>query len=274
MNAIIVLLAVLATQTAPATTTTTTATTPELRERLLVYGLKADGVDDRIVKSIERSIVSAAVDAGYDAISTQDIATLLDIEASRQAAGCDGESSCVAELAGGLGAKLVVTGTVVRLDDARFELSLTLLEQNATTVRNRATTDAASAAGLRDLTAETARRLLGAPAAPAPVAIDNTGAVVVVVVGAVAAGLGVVGVVGGGLQYLNAKTNEGYAQAAADAYDASGTSSDLRQLGDANAAYTQRAAAWNTWGAAATVIGGVLVVGGAVVTVMGIVALE
>ena len=269
MNTLLALLAVLATQGPP--TATTTAATPELRERLLVYGLKADSVDDRIVKSIERAVVSTAVENGYETISTQDIAAFLELAATQQVAGCEGEASCMAEIADGLGANLVITGTVVRLDERRYELSLVLLEQNGTMVRSRALVDAESANALRDLAPETTRQLLGAIPLPP---IDNTGAVMLMATGGTAVGLGAVGLVFGGLEYINARLNADYALEYATRYDEKHNADDLQKLKETNALYVQRQTAWNQWGWPVAAVGTGLVVAGAVAVVVGIVALE
>ena len=262
---------VLSTATTTTTTTATTATTaPELRERVLVYGLKAEGVDERVVKSIERVIVSTAVAAGYEAISSQDIATILDIEATRQAAVCGGESSCVAELAGGLGAKLVVTGTVEQLDARRYELSLTLLEQNATTVKGRANVDAPSPSALRDAAAETTRKLLGIAVA----VVDNSRMTTLWIGGAVAAGVGIAAAVVGVLPLTNALTNAGYARDAADAYADSGAAEDLAKVDTEHRRYGRHAERWNTWGWPVAAVSGALVVGGVAAVVVGATGLE
>ncbi len=270
MIAAVLLTATLFAAAAPAPSTSTAAT-PELRERLLVFGLKAEGVDQRIVQSIERAIVKSAVDAGYDAISSQDIATLLDIEANRQAAGCDGESSCVAELAGGLGAKLVVTGSVVKLSARRYELSLILLEQNATTVKNRASVDADSSAELRELAGGTAARLLGAADAASS---DHSSAVVWIGGGSGAVVAGAVGVVFGALQLKNAAEAFDAVNAAADAYKDNDSRSNLNDLADANAGYRKWSGNWNSWGAPMAVIGGAVAVAGVVGIVIGVTELQ
>jgi hypothetical protein len=240
-------------------------------ERLLVFSLNAEGVDARLVRSIERAVVQAADDAGYDALSNQDIASVLDIEAAKQAAGCEGTSSCLAEIAGGMGASLVVTGTVVALDASHFELSLTLLGDNATRVVARASGTASSTGGLRDEATRTANRLWAAArdGDPSSSSSDHTGAVVWI-------GAGTVGVVGGAvvgvlgaLNAINAVNAKAATERAATAYTTSGLESDAAAVVAGNKAYSAAQQAWNSWGLGVTIAGGALVVGGLVAAGVG-----
>lgn len=249
-------------------TTAPTATKAVEERRLLVFSFAGEGVEPRVVRSVERAVVQAADDAGYEALSNQDIAAVLDVEAAKQAAGCDGASSCMAEVAGGMGASLVVTGTVVALDASHFELSLTLLGDSATRVVARANGTASSAAALRDEATRIANRLWGAARDDeddtASSSSDHTGAVVWI-------GAGTVGVVGGaivgvlgGLNAINAANAQAAANDAADRY-ANGDDGAATEVAAANAAITT----WNSWGLGATIVGGVVVVGGLVAAGVG-----
>lgn len=277
MNVLLLLLLAATSPASASATTTTSAATLDAR-RLLVFSFAGEGVEPRVVRSVERAVVQAADDAGYEALSNQDIAAVLDVEAAKQAAGCEGASSCMAEVAGGMGASLVVTGTVVGLDATHFELSLTLLGDSATRVVARASGTASSAAALRDEATRTANRLWdearagadGKSNAVAASSSNHTGAVVWI-------GAGTVGVVGGaivgvlgGLNAINASTAEAAATAAAAAYEKSGSDSDAADVAAANAAYTNAQNAWNSWGLATTIAGGVIVVGGLVAAGVGV----
>ncbi|HEY1100167.1 MAG TPA: hypothetical protein VGF99_14620, partial [Myxococcota bacterium] len=164
-------------------------TTPPPRERLFVQPLKADDVDGRVARSIERSIVEAAVAAGYDALSSTEVALMLDAEAQRQLLGCDGETSCLAELLDGLGTRHLVAGTVVRLDDRHFELALALLDKGGAVVVRRSAVAADSAAGLRDRARGAADQLFN-PMTPSMRPVVIGAGVGGIVVGAVVAGIG------------------------------------------------------------------------------------
>lgn len=69
-------------------------------------------------------------------LSTVDVRQVLALEEQKQLAGCD-EASCLAEIAGALGAEEVVFGDIVLLDE-RFLLTLNLLDVRANESKGRA----------------------------------------------------------------------------------------------------------------------------------------
>lgn len=86
-------------------------------------------------------------DKRVEVVSAGEVRRALEFEGQRQELGCSTES-CLAEIAGALGADLVVFGDVGRLDD-RVVLSLNLFDaKNGTTV-GRAIADAESVGALR-----------------------------------------------------------------------------------------------------------------------------
>lgn len=110
----VVLLAI-ATQTA--NPTLTTPTTQRLRLLVLDFTAESD-VGAGLVNSIG-SLVSAEI-ATYpdlDVIANADVRRMVELEGARQQSGCS-EASCLAELAGALGARLVVFGSVGTLGSA------------------------------------------------------------------------------------------------------------------------------------------------------------
>lgn len=60
-------------------------------------------------------------------ISTKEVQSLLGLERQKQMLGCGEQGSCLAELAGALGAKLVLSGTVGRLGEV-YQLTLQMLD--------------------------------------------------------------------------------------------------------------------------------------------------
>jgi len=83
------------------------------RVRLLVLDLAAEGgVDPSLVRTVA-ALVSAdlATYRDLNVIDGADVKTMMELEGERQQVGC-GDSSCLAELAGALGARLVVFGSV------------------------------------------------------------------------------------------------------------------------------------------------------------------
>jgi hypothetical protein len=185
-------------------------------------------------------VAEAAAAIDVDVISRQDVAALLDVEAARQAMTCTGESACLAEFAGGLGARRVITGVATLLGDD-VEVALTLLDTHGATVL-----------------APSTGRLFGVEPPPPPG--PHMG---LLIGGGVAGAVGLVGALGflplaGALQ---ATTD---ADTAADRYARSGSLADLDALFEVSARRDANIAAWNSWGVASVVGGAALVTGGVV----------
>jgi TolB-like protein len=96
------------------------------------------GVDERIASLITSSIAKAVQDrTGAEVISSREIAVALSFERQRQLMGCSGDSSsCAAELAGALGATLVVSGTVAKVGES-FVMSAQLLDLSSAKTLHR-----------------------------------------------------------------------------------------------------------------------------------------
>jgi hypothetical protein len=72
-------------------------------------------------------LASALHDRGLDVISSQDIVALLGVERQKQLLGCSDESStCSMELANALGAELVLTGAIAKLETT-YQVNLRVL---------------------------------------------------------------------------------------------------------------------------------------------------
>lgn len=241
-------------------------------ERLFVFAFKNDNVDARIVAALERDVAEEAGAYGYDAVSSQDLASMLDVEAARQAAGCIGEASCLSEIAGGLGAAFVITGTVAKLDATQTEVALVLLDRTGSSVLGRSSASGGDLDTLRSNTRRAARQLWGvtdgAPEAKGGGGSTGGLGLGLMVGGGIAAALGLVGAVGF-LPLANALSAESNVNTAAAAYEKSGRRSDLQTTFDEAATRDAAAADWNTWGLAAVVTGGILVVGGLVAVGVG-----
>lgn len=90
------------------------------RHSLLVLDLEPIDVDVDKMKIINGTVVDVL--SGYAAleiIAQGDIRQMVDFEAEKQAMGCD-TTSCLAEIAGAMGASYVLFGRVGRLDDVLF----------------------------------------------------------------------------------------------------------------------------------------------------------
>ena len=139
---------------------------------------------------------SALGDRGLSVITSQDIATLLGVERQKQLLGCgEDSSSCMVELASALGAQLVLSGSIAKLETT-YQVSLRVLQSADGKVvakeAVRAETQEQLLVALDDAAASLARQL--EPKAPAGSArrvawIPAVGAGVFVVLGSVLLGL-------------------------------------------------------------------------------------
>ncbi|MDP1917049.1 MAG: hypothetical protein Q8L14_12420 [Myxococcales bacterium] len=141
---------------------------------------------------------SALRDRGLSVISSQDIATLLGVERQKQLLGCGEDSSnCMVELASALGAQLVLSGSIAKLETT-YRVNLRVLQSSDGKVVAQQAVGAESQeqllVALDDAAASLAAQLQpGAPRASARVRsfawIPAAGAGAFVVVGGVFLGL-------------------------------------------------------------------------------------
>jgi TolB-like protein len=98
--------------------------------KLLILPMKAEaGVEEATGKLLDDVLaVAFARYAGIESISQHDVTEMMDLEAERQAAGCD-EASCLAEIAGAMGARYVVSGRIGKLG-SRFSFTLSLFDSS------------------------------------------------------------------------------------------------------------------------------------------------
>lgn len=139
---------------------------------------------------------SALRDRGLSVITAQDIATLLGVERQKQLLGCgEDTSNCMVELGSALGAQLVLTGSIAKLETT-YQVNLRVLQSADGKVvaqqAVRAETQEKLLAALDEAAGSLARQL--EPRAPAGSArnvawIPAVGAGVFVVVGSVFLGL-------------------------------------------------------------------------------------
>jgi len=129
----------------PAPTTTTTppaAVKPAAvgRARVLVMDLKASEVPPTTVETVTNIIVSGlSTYETLDVISGEDVKKLVELEATRTTMGCNEDASCLAEIAGALGAQLVVFGAVGKLGDATV-ITLNLFDSQKAQALGRVST--------------------------------------------------------------------------------------------------------------------------------------
>jgi TolB-like protein len=105
---------------------------------VLVMNLEANHVDANTVNTLQ-SLLTFHLDRypSFGVMGGQDVRRMLDLEAQKESAGCDDESACVAEIADALGAELVVTGEVGRIQ-SKLILNLNLIDSKKQAVVGRA----------------------------------------------------------------------------------------------------------------------------------------
>jgi TolB-like protein len=95
----------------------------------------------------------------FDVISQREIATLVSLERQRELLGCnDQASSCLSELAGALGAKYVVSGTVTRIG-AEWRVAIQILQSAQAKAAAREMASAPSEEALTQMSRDLALRL-------------------------------------------------------------------------------------------------------------------
>ncbi len=108
--------------------------------RVLVLDLGGD-VDEEDRRSITALVAKDIARAGLEVISGDDLRNMVALEGEKQAAGCAGDESCLADIAGALDARLVVSGFVGRLG-ALTVVNLSLFDAHAARSHGRATVEA------------------------------------------------------------------------------------------------------------------------------------
>jgi hypothetical protein len=90
---------------------------------LLMLSLAAAPASEIRATLTQLTAVAAANLEGAEVLSSRDIQNIIALEAEKELAGCSDASQCLAEVAGALGARLVIFGELGHLDD---QLILTL----------------------------------------------------------------------------------------------------------------------------------------------------
>jgi hypothetical protein len=127
----------------------------------------------------------------YSVLTSEDVRRVLDVEAQRQAAGCEGESSCLAEIGAALGADRVLYGNVARLGGA-LVVSLSVVDPEDARAFGRDTFQAGDVEEVGRMLPDAATRLFGPPrgAASGGAPVTITGGVITALGAAGVAGLG------------------------------------------------------------------------------------
>jgi len=131
--------------------------------RVLVLDLShSDTIDNGTAKILDELLaVEVSRLPGYDVLSGADVRRLVELEAEKQAVGCTDDASCLAEIAGAMGAQYVISGSVGKLG-TRFILTLTLFDSRAARSVSRVDLRAASIDEIADGLASKVKELMGA----------------------------------------------------------------------------------------------------------------
>jgi len=248
-------LAVAMAMATPALSATPSTSATPARDRLLVLEFTGDGSPS--ARGLAQRAVTEELTAlgTHEVLSTRDIQSMLDTEAEKQAAGCDGNSSCLAEVAGALGAAVVVAGETTVLGSG-FMVQLTMLEPHAARVLARGSARAATEEGIPDAARLAARSMMkpdNTAAWPLPTLVSGT---IGFVVGGVLVGVGL-------LPVLAANAARDNADVLVD------DNADAAAFADNHRDYDKAAAEWTSWGAPLVVVGGVVVVAGGAAAIAG-----
>jgi hypothetical protein len=171
-----------ATTTAPSTTAPATTAPATTAPTVFLAPLRASALDADARAALEDALLVALRERGLRVVGSVDLRGLLEVDAVRQASGCDADS-CAAEVADALGAPEIVTCQIARLGD-RWVFTLARLSRGDLVVRARAqrTLRGSDASVLLDIVPDIVREIVpneGAAAGPSPgLMVTGTGVVV------------------------------------------------------------------------------------------------
>jgi hypothetical protein len=169
--------------------------------RVLALELEPVGVDTSLARAVDPVLLAAAASVdGVELVSQGEMKKMADLEATKADLGCD-TSSCLAELAGAMGARFVLFGSVSRLGE-QTTVALSLFDSQSASV----TRDLVAVSDVGHLPKELPAHVRGllakgaglavadepAPGAPSP------GPSVSFIAGVGAAAVGAAALVGGG----------------------------------------------------------------------------
>ncbi len=160
------------------------------KPKLAVLDFQAQGVPVETAQALTTSATLELTSRGFfDVVTSADIQTMLGVERQKQLVGCsESASSCTAELAGAMGSRFVLSGSVTKLGDA-LQLSMQMLD----TVKSQTVARSGRlASNERDLAAQIPWALAEATATPLPPAPSKVLPISLISVGSAALVAGVV----------------------------------------------------------------------------------
>lgn len=180
---------------------TVLAQTPAEKPRLPVLEFTVSGGADPGAAAVLSDAVATEVNRRgfFSVLTAKDIQSLVGIERQRQLLGCsESSSSCVAELAGAMGARYVLSGSLGKLGDA-YQLNLQMLDSERAQTVGRSTRLARDLESLREQLPWAVAEATGTPLPPPPSRVLPYALI----------GAGALGVVVGSVLEVNALTDEG-----------------------------------------------------------------
>lgn len=160
------------------------------KPKLAVLDFQAQGVPAEAAQALTTAATQELSQRGFfDVVTSGDIQTLLGVERQKQLLGCsESAASCTAELAGAMGSRFVLSGSVAKLGDA-LQLSMQMLDTVKSVTVARSVRLAADA---RELALQLPWALAEATATPMPPAPSKVLPISLISAGSVAAVTGVV----------------------------------------------------------------------------------
>lgn len=244
----------------------------DARPRALVLDLQGEAVPEETRKAITGLVVvKLTKDARIDVVSGQELKGLADIAAEKQSAGCD--DACLAEIAGAMDARLIVSGFVGKLGSLTV-VNLSLFDATKARAVGRSTIEAESIEEVADKLDKALGEMLSAlpkPKAPKRKPGDEAAGPPPLALGLTAGGAGgaVIGAALAGVAAALAVDAASARTALDDASDSFRPGDDVDELGDAHDAYVDKRDLYNEVGPALAWSGAALFAIGAGVAITG-----
>lgn len=241
----------------------------DARPRALVLDLTGDAVSEETRKAITGLVVvKLTKDPRLDVVSGQEIKGMANLAADKQAAGCD--DACLAEIAGAMDARLIVSGFVGKLGSLTV-VNLSLFDATKARAVGRSTIEAESieeVSGKLDKALNEMLAALPKHKPPRAAADAGPGAVTMGLVGGGAGGV-VLGGVCAGIAFALANDATSARTALDDTSDSFRAGDDVDDLSDAHDAYVDKRDTYNAFGPALAWSGAALAVAGVAASAVG-----
>ncbi|MBL8923123.1 MAG: hypothetical protein JNJ54_30010 [Myxococcaceae bacterium] len=146
------------------------AATPDKPRLVILELVGSRDVEPAVAKALTEALTAAAGRTGLFQVTSQaEVANLLGLERQRELLGCaESSSSCTAELAGALGAQFLMSGSVTKLGQDAFQLSLQVQDTARAMTLGRASRIASDLASLRALVPVAFAEASATPPPPSP----------------------------------------------------------------------------------------------------------